>query len=265
MYGGHRRSRRVLVHDLGRAAALSDRDRGERDGLDAADRGRDRWARLDAQRRQRRDRADRGGRPARAARVPIRVTKTVRAFLGGRSEASGIALDPDDIETTVAEARHRSPGSSSRHCGTPPTDDAPAGYKHNVIPGRAEAYVDGRFLPGHEDEFLPSSMRLLGPRIRREVVSLDIALETEFAGDLVDAMAAALRPRTPALGHPVLRVRGNRCKASSSARDPVLRVHPVATAAGSGLRRHVPRGRRTGPSRRPSVRHRVLDRFLDLA
>ena len=29
-----------------------------------------------------------------------------------------------------------------------------AGYKHNVIPGRAEAYVDGRFLPGHRDEFL---------------------------------------------------------------------------------------------------------------
>ena len=28
-----------------------------------------------------------------------------------------------------------------------------AGYKHNVIPGRAEAGVDGRFLPGSEEEF----------------------------------------------------------------------------------------------------------------
>ena len=28
-----------------------------------------------------------------------------------------------------------------------------AGYKHNVIPGEAVAYVDGRYLPGHADTF----------------------------------------------------------------------------------------------------------------
>ena len=29
-----------------------------------------------------------------------------------------------------------------------------AGYKVNVIPGQATAHVDGRFLPGYEEEFL---------------------------------------------------------------------------------------------------------------
>ena len=29
-----------------------------------------------------------------------------------------------------------------------------AGHKVNVIPGEATAHVDGRFLPGHEQEFL---------------------------------------------------------------------------------------------------------------
>jgi acetylornithine deacetylase/succinyl-diaminopimelate desuccinylase-like protein len=125
-------------------------------------------------------------------RFPIRMTRTVRAFLGELSEASGIALDPDDIETTVAKLAPiaRLLGATLRNTANPTM--LAAGYKVNVIPGRAEAYVDGRFLPGHEEEFFAELDEVLGPQIRREFVNHDIAVETDFSGDLVDAMAAAL-------------------------------------------------------------------------
>jgi acetylornithine deacetylase/succinyl-diaminopimelate desuccinylase-like protein len=130
-------------------------------------------------------------------RFPIRVTTTVRAFLGELSEALGIALDPVDIETTVAKLAPiaRLLGATLRNTANPTM--LAAGYKVNVIPGRAEAYVDGRFLPGHEEEFFAELDELLGPQIRREFVNHDIAVETDFNGDLVDAMAAALVAEDP--------------------------------------------------------------------
>jgi acetylornithine deacetylase/succinyl-diaminopimelate desuccinylase-like protein len=109
----------------------------------------------------------------------------------------GIALDPNDIETTVAKLAPiaRLLGATLRNTANPTM--LAAGYKVNVIPGRAEAYVDGRFLPGHEEEFFAELDELLGPRIRREFVNHDIAVETDFSGDLVDAMAAALVAEDP--------------------------------------------------------------------
>jgi acetylornithine deacetylase/succinyl-diaminopimelate desuccinylase-like protein len=130
-------------------------------------------------------------------RFPIRVTRTVRAFLGDLSEALGIALDPDDIETTVAKLAPiaRLLGATLRNTANPTM--LAAGYKVNVIPGRAEAYVDGRFLPGYEEEFFAELDELLGPQVRREFLNHDIAVETDFSGDLVDAMAAALVAEDP--------------------------------------------------------------------
>jgi acetylornithine deacetylase/succinyl-diaminopimelate desuccinylase-like protein len=130
-------------------------------------------------------------------RFPVRVTKTVRAFLGELSEELGIALDPDDIETTVAKLAPiaRLLGATLRNTANPTM--LAAGYKVNVIPGRAEAFVDGRFLPGHEEEFFAELDEVLGRQIRREFVNHDIAVETDFTGDLVDAMAAALVAEDP--------------------------------------------------------------------
>jgi acetylornithine deacetylase/succinyl-diaminopimelate desuccinylase-like protein len=39
-----------------------------------------------------------------------------------------------------------------------------AGYKANVIPGSASAVIDGRFLPGYEEE-LNSTIRAISDRI----------------------------------------------------------------------------------------------------
>jgi acetylornithine deacetylase/succinyl-diaminopimelate desuccinylase-like protein len=126
-------------------------------------------------------------------RFPVRVTKTVRAFLDELSGALGIELDPEDIENTFAKLGPiaRLVGATVRNTANP--TGLAAGYKVNVIPGRAEGQVDGRFLPGHEEEFFAELDDLLGPRVRREFLHHDIALETDFGGQLVEAMGAALR------------------------------------------------------------------------
>ena len=128
---------------------------------------------------------------------PIHVTKTVRAFLDGVSEAFGVELDPNDMETTVATLgpMARIIGATLRNTANPTMLDA--GYKHNVIPGYAHANIDGRFLPGFEDAFEQEIDAVLGPGITREYLHYDIALETEFEGALVDAMSGALVAEDP--------------------------------------------------------------------
>ncbi|MFJ3140698.1 M20/M25/M40 family metallo-hydrolase [Streptomyces sp. NPDC086843] len=128
---------------------------------------------------------------------PVRVTKTVRAFLDELSDALGTELDPEDMDETLAKL-----GGIARMIGTTLRNSAAptqlgAGYKVNVIPGQATAHVDGRFLPGYEEEFLADLDRILGPRVRREDVHSDKALETDFDGRLVDAMQTALSAEDP--------------------------------------------------------------------
>ncbi len=72
-----------------------------------------------------------------------------------------------------------------------------AGYKVNVVPQTATAQVDGRFLPGHEDEFFAEIDQLLGPGVRRDFVNHKTAVETTFDGALCDAMTAALLDADP--------------------------------------------------------------------
>lgn len=128
---------------------------------------------------------------------PIHVTKTVRSFLDEVSDAFGIELDADDMDATVAKLGPlaRIVGATLRNTANPTMLEA--GYKHNVIPGKAHANVDGRFLPGFEDAFERELDEVLGPGISREYLHYDIALETDFEGALVDAMAAALKQEDP--------------------------------------------------------------------
>jgi acetylornithine deacetylase/succinyl-diaminopimelate desuccinylase-like protein len=128
---------------------------------------------------------------------PVHVTKTVRAFLDEVGDAFGLELDPDDMQATVAKLGPlaRIVGATLRNTANPTMLDA--GYKHNVIPGRASAMVDGRYLPGYADEWERELDEVLGPDVVREYVHYDIALETDFEGALVDAMAGALKAEDP--------------------------------------------------------------------
>jgi acetylornithine deacetylase/succinyl-diaminopimelate desuccinylase-like protein len=132
-----------------------------------------------------------------AHEFPVHATKTVRAFLDEIGGAFGIEVDPDDLPATVAKLGPlaRIVGATLRNTANPTMLDA--GYKHNVIPGSASAMVDGRYLPGFADDWERELDEVLGPDIVREYVHYDIALETEFEGALVEAMARVLKAEDP--------------------------------------------------------------------
>lgn len=130
-------------------------------------------------------------------RFPIVLTDTVRAFLAHVSEATGMEFPEDDLDGALAKL-----GPLSRIIGATVRDTANptmlnAGYKANVIPSTAEAVVDCRVLPGRLEAFEREVDELLGPDVSREWVTLLPGLETTFDGDLVEAMAAALREEDP--------------------------------------------------------------------
>ncbi|MBA3411702.1 MAG: M20/M25/M40 family metallo-hydrolase [Geodermatophilaceae bacterium] len=128
---------------------------------------------------------------------PITMTKTVRQFLDAISEAYGIEFDLDDLDATLAKLGSLANfiGATLRNTANPTMLDA--GYKANVIPSSASAVVDGRFLPGQEEEFERQLDEILGPDISRAWIVKDQALETAFDGPLVEQMVAALRAEDP--------------------------------------------------------------------
>ena len=145
---------------------------------------------------------------------PHKITEAQRAFLEAVSEAFGIDLDPDRAEETLARL-----GSIARMVGATMSNTAnptmlSAGYKHNVIPGQATAAIDGRFVPGGEEEFFATIRELLGEQVRYEVVTRQPSVETEFSGALVAAMQSCLTAEDPgALTVPFLMSGGTDAKA----------------------------------------------------
>ncbi|WP_029287527.1 M20/M25/M40 family metallo-hydrolase [Cellulomonas sp. HZM] len=131
---------------------------------------------------------------------PLQLTPTVDALLRGVAELTGLPFDPQDeqgIDRLVAALGPASSfvGATLRHTTNP--SQLEAGYKANVIPGRAVATIDGRFLPGHEDEFVSTVERLAGEHVRIERIHHDVALEAPLTGSLVDAMVDALHAEDP--------------------------------------------------------------------
>ena len=128
---------------------------------------------------------------------PVRLTPSMQVLLSAVGEVAGTEATPENAETLVEEF-----GTATRMLGavirntTNPTMLG-AGYKVNVVPGEATAHVDGRFLPGHDDEFFATLAELVGDGIDIDYVSKQPGLETTFDGDLVDAMTASLLAEDP--------------------------------------------------------------------
>ncbi|MCX5038790.1 M20/M25/M40 family metallo-hydrolase [Streptomyces coelicoflavus] len=131
-------------------------------------------------------------------KFPVRVTKTTRAFLDELGDALGTDLDPENMEGTLAKLGGIAKLIGATLSNTANPTQLGAGYKVNVIPGEATAHVDGRYLPGYEEEFLADVDRILGPHVRREDVHANKAVETTFDGALVAAMQSALVAEDPA-------------------------------------------------------------------
>lgn len=133
---------------------------------------------------------------------PQLETKTNAKFFKKLAEVTGQKYDPKDVSLLLNEL-----GNATKMIGATISNTAnptmlEAGYKVNVIPQEASAYIDGRFLPGYEDQLSKTIKNLVGEDIEVEIVTRDIALEVDFAGPLVDAMCAAIQSEDSA-GIPV--------------------------------------------------------------
>ncbi len=123
---------------------------------------------------------------------PQRYSKTVIAFFKRIAEATGKPYDETDLRPLLKEIGFASSmiGATLQNTANPTMLEA--GYKANVIPGSASAVVDGRFIPGFEDELNSTIKELIGEHISVETITRDKALEVPFEGDLVEAMCNAL-------------------------------------------------------------------------
>ena len=133
---------------------------------------------------------------------PQLETKTNAKFFKKLAEVTGQKYNPKDVSLLLNEL-----GNATKMIGATISNTAnptmlEAGYKVNVIPQEASAYIDGRFLPGYEDQLSKTIKNLVGEDIEVEIVTRDIALEVDFAGPLVDAMCAAIQSEDSA-GIPV--------------------------------------------------------------
>ncbi|MFF7896975.1 M20/M25/M40 family metallo-hydrolase [Streptomyces sp. NPDC007907] len=133
---------------------------------------------------------------------PLRLTATVRAALTELAALYGIESDLTDVDALLEKlgpaAKLVEP--TLRNSTNPTMLDA--GYKVNVIPGEALAHVDGRYMPGGEEEFRTTLDRLTGPYVDWEFHHREVALESPVDSATFAGMRAAIEEFAPE-GHVV--------------------------------------------------------------
>jgi acetylornithine deacetylase/succinyl-diaminopimelate desuccinylase-like protein len=128
---------------------------------------------------------------------PVRITRAMSDLF---DELAAITGQPTPQEDAAAIVEQFGPvarvlAAAIHNTSNPTMLDA--GYKHNVVPGEATAAIDGRFLPGYEDEFFDTLRSLLPPSVSYEILTQQEAVETSFDGDLVDSMRSSLLEEDP--------------------------------------------------------------------
>ncbi|MEU8795183.1 M20/M25/M40 family metallo-hydrolase [Streptomyces sp. NPDC048643] len=136
---------------------------------------------------------------------PLRLTPTVRAALTELAAVYGVDADLDDPNNVDGLLQKLGPAAALveptvRNSSNPTM--LSAGYKINVIPGEAVAHVDGRYLPGGEDEFRATLDRLTGPDVEWEFEHHEVALQAPLDTPTYARMRAAVEEFAPE-GHVV--------------------------------------------------------------
>jgi acetylornithine deacetylase/succinyl-diaminopimelate desuccinylase-like protein len=128
---------------------------------------------------------------------PVRLTPTMEVLLAAVAEIAGTEATPENAESLIDEfgSAARMLGAVIRNTANPTQLDA--GYKVNVIPTEATAHIDGRFLPGYEDEFFDTLRALAGDGIEFDHISHQQPWEMPYDGDLVAAMTRSLLAEDP--------------------------------------------------------------------
>jgi acetylornithine deacetylase/succinyl-diaminopimelate desuccinylase-like protein len=128
---------------------------------------------------------------------PVVITPAVGALLHGLAAHLGIELDPADPASLarLGEAARLVEATVSNTLN--PTM-LTAGYKHNVIPSEAKAGLDGRLLPGTEEDFFQIVDAILGEDVTRDAGGFAAPVSAPHDGPEFAAMAAAVRAHDPA-------------------------------------------------------------------
>jgi acetylornithine deacetylase/succinyl-diaminopimelate desuccinylase-like protein len=134
-----------------------------------------------------------------AYRWPVRLIPTVRAAVLALAEVAGVCgpfegLDADELLEALGMAGALVAGTI-RNSANPTM--LQAGYKLNVIPDSAVGYVDGRVLPGYDEEFAATLDALTGSDVTWEYAHKEGALEAPFDAPVMTHMARALLAEDP--------------------------------------------------------------------
>jgi acetylornithine deacetylase/succinyl-diaminopimelate desuccinylase-like protein len=123
-------------------------------------------------------------------RFDVEMTPTVRRMIGEVADILEIQGDEQVRAEGVCAALGTFVSSALRNTANPTV--LRAGYKHNVIPERAEALIDGRVVPGREDDFLKAIADLVGPDIEIVPDHVEPGYESPIDTPLVKRMAESL-------------------------------------------------------------------------
>jgi len=131
-----------------------------------------------------------------AIRWPVRAIAQVQALLDGVGERLGAELDPHDpalferlgeigeiVEATLSNTL--SPTMLS------------AGYAANVVPSSAVGVVDGRMLPGHEDEFFAAVEAELPDAVSYRLLNDERPIAADPSDPELALLAAAVQAHDP--------------------------------------------------------------------
>ncbi|MFI0899213.1 M20/M25/M40 family metallo-hydrolase [Streptomyces sp. NPDC020983] len=128
-------------------------------------------------------------------RWPVRLTPTVEAALTEVAALYGITVgpsdlaDPDALLDRLGEAAYLV-RATVRNSTNPTMLEA--GYKVNVIPGSATAHIDGRVVPGGEEEFRATLDELTGPDVEWAYQHHEVPLSAPVDAPTFAAMREAL-------------------------------------------------------------------------
>lgn len=141
--------------------------------------------------------------------LPYHLTDTALGFLEAMSVAVGGELGATLAHLKSPERAAQLLGGPLAHHPLQPFLNAmvrntatptglSAGYKTNVIPGEAEAVIDGRTLPGFDTEaFLEEVQAVVGPGFQYELTLTSPPLQTRADTPLFELMARTLKAHDP--------------------------------------------------------------------
>ncbi len=130
---------------------------------------------------------------------PLDITPPVEQLLRGAAQILDMEYQATDERVAEIVERFgpvaRMIEGTVRNTANPTMIDA--GYKVNVVPDSAEAYVDTRYLPGQQESVLRKVEELAGTHVKVEPYIEERALDLPFDAPLVGKMIAALHTVDP--------------------------------------------------------------------